>query len=307
MPNLTNDQLTEGKRKFGVSTLAHTHADITQEENVKKTTRILLQAITLTIAAATAALATPSTQIWIPSTDVQAYGTFHLGIDNYFRASGVGRATANPATPDANILDIGPVVGILPFEKVQAEVGFDYLVLGNDPNDDHPWSANFKVATPEDSICKFSPAFAVGMYNIGPSQSQGVAPGVVAGQNIAYGLAARTLPAFGGVPSLGRISAGYYDGSSRALRTNISVLNTLGTADHDGLLLSWDRTMTEISDKLWMAVDYQSGKNADGAVSFGASWNFAKNVSVIFGYDVWTDKAVAGNNTFTTQLDINFP
>ena len=279
---------------------------------MNRISKMILQATVLAITTAGTAMATPSTQIWIPSTDVQAYGTFHLGIDNYFRASGVGKAQSSngvttPSQPDANIMDIGPVVGILPFEKLQAEIGFDYLAIANDPNDDHPWSANFKIATPESSVCPFSPAIAVGMYNIGPSQSQGVAPGVVAGQNIAYGLAARTLPAFGGVPSLGRISAGYYDGSSRALRTNISVLNTLGTADHDGLLLSWDRTMTEISDKLWMAVDYQSGKNADGAVSFGASWNFAKNVSVIFGYDVWTDKAVAGNNTFTTQLDINFP
>ena len=53
--------------------------------------KVLIQAMTLTIAAATVAMATPSTQIWIPSTDVQGYGTFHLGIDNYFRASGVGK------------------------------------------------------------------------------------------------------------------------------------------------------------------------------------------------------------------------
>jgi hypothetical protein len=65
--------------------------------------------------------------------------------------------------------------------------------------------------------------------------------------------------------------------------------------------------MTEISDKLWMAVDYQGGNNALGAINFGVSWNFAKNVSVIFGYDIFKEKAVAGQNTFTTQLDINFP
>jgi len=28
---------------------------------------------------------------------------------------------------------------------------------------------------------------------------------------------------------------------------------------------------------------------------------------VIFGYDIWKEKALAGNNTFTTQVDINFP
>jgi hypothetical protein len=65
--------------------------------------------------------------------------------------------------------------------------------------------------------------------------------------------------------------------------------------------------MTEISDKLWLGVDYMSGNNVDGAVSFGVAWNFAKNVAVIFGYNVYKEKSLAGNNTFTTQLDINIP
>jgi hypothetical protein len=269
---------------------------------MKKITKILGLAMTLTMAATGIAMATPSTQIWIPSTDVQAFKTFHLGIDNYFRASGVPKSPpTTTATRDANIYDIGPVVGILPFEKLQMEVGFDYLVSANEPNDNHPWSANFKIGTPEDSIFKLSPAIAVGMYNIGLSQSKTTAPLVTSGQNIVYALAAKTLPAIGPVPSLGRISAGYYRGSKRAL------INTNGNKDNDGLLLSWDRTMNEISDKLWMAVDYQGGHNVDSALNVGFSWNFAKNVSVIFGYDIYKEKTLAGNNTFTTQLDINFP
>ena len=266
-----------------------------------KLTRILAAAGLVVAMACGSAMATPSTQIWIPSTDVQVYKTFRLGIDNYFRASGVGKASGDPAKRDANVLDIGPTVGILPFEKLQMEVGFDYLVIANDPNDNHPWSGNFKLATPEDSLFKMSPALAVGMYNIGPSQSKTTAPGVISGQNIVYALAAKTLPAIGSVPSLGRISAGYYRGSERAL------VNINGKKDNDGLLLSWDRTMSEISDKLWMAVDYQSGHNVDSALNVGLSWNFAKNVSVIFAYDIYREKTLAGNNTFTTQLDINFP
>jgi hypothetical protein len=162
-------------------------------------------------------------------------------------------------------------------------------------------SGHFKFGTPEDSVFKGSPALAAGMYNIGPQVSKSNAPGVTSGQNIAYFLAAKTLPAFGAVPSLGRISAGYYNGSRRAL-ANIS-----GNADNDGLLLSWDRTMSEISDKLWLGVDYMSGHNVDSSTNFGASWKFAKNVSVLFGYDIWKEKGLAGNNTFTTQLDIDFP
>jgi hypothetical protein len=272
-----------------------------QEDEMNKVAKILVMATTLTIAAAGVAMATPSTQIWIPSTDAQAYKTFHLGIDNYIRAS------KNPdGTRGANAYDIGPVVGFLPFEKLQGELGFDYYGNATDPNDNHPWSGNIKLATPEDSLFKFSPAIAVGGYNLGPVQGKGAdatkgAAAILSGQNIIYGLAAKTLPAFGAVPSLGRLSAGYYRGSEKAL---VDVNNN---AANDGILLSWDRTMTEISDKLWLAVDYQGGNNVDGALNFGFSWNFAKNVSVIFGYDVYNKKELAGRNTFTTQLDINFP
>ncbi len=77
--------------------------------------------------------------------------------------------------------------------------------------------------------------------------------------------------------------------------------------DDNGLMASWDRTMSEISDKLWVAVDYQGGKNAYGATSIGVSWAFAKNVSVILGYDIYNNKDRAGQNTATLQVDINFP
>ena len=94
---------------------------------MKNMVKIFSLAMMLVVAAAGAALATPSTQIWIPSTDIQAFKTVHLGIDNYFRAS--TNQQCSTTGRDANVLDIGPTVGILPFEKMQAEVGFDYLVI----------------------------------------------------------------------------------------------------------------------------------------------------------------------------------
>ena len=280
---------------------------------MKKSMKIITLAMTFVAAGAGAAMATYTSQIWIPSTDIQPFKVFHLDVDNYFRASAVSKETGIPGVRDPNILDVGVLAGILPFEKIQAEVGLDYYVLGQNPNDDHPLVGNFKVATPEDSLFKFSPAFAVGMYNIGPNNyegpsnvgtpafSLGRAAGITSGQNIVYGLVARTLPAFGPVPSLGRISAGGYHGSQRAL------VDPNGHSANEGVLLSWDRTITELTDKLWMAVDYQGGNNVDGAVSFGFGWNFSKNVQVIFGYDIWKEKQLAGNNTFTVQLDANYP
>ncbi len=251
---------------------------------MKKIIKVVTMAMTLTMAASGIALATPSTQIWIPSTDVQGYKTLHLGIDNYIRTTSQG------SWP--NTYDIGLTAGVLPFEKVQAEVGIDYIDAGtNTGTDQHPIFFNAKLGTPEDSLFKFSPALAVGIYNVG-TQTSG--PGMTK-QNMVYGLLARTLPV------VGRISAGGYHGSSSVL------VDENGKSANDGVLLSWDRTMAEISDKLWMAVDYQSGNSALGALNFGVSWNFSKNVSVIFGYDIYNNVKTGGKNTFNTQLDINFP
>ncbi len=253
---------------------------------MKKMTKIVTLAMTLTVAAATTALATPSTQIWIPSTDIQAYKTLHLGVDNYIRTS---KNADIPGVGVANTYDLGLTAGILPFEKVQAEIGVDYIDAGtNSGTDLNPVFFNGKIGTPEDSLFKYSPAVAFGVYNMGTKLSATT-------QNIAYGLVARTLPV------VGRISAGGYHGSSTVL-----VDENLKSAN-DGVLLSWDRTMTEISDKLWLAVDYQSGKSALGALNFGVSWAFSKNVSVIFGYDIYNNTKTGGKNTFNTQLDINFP
>ena len=243
---------------------------------MKKMMKIASLAMALTITASGVALATPSTQIWIPSTDIQAYKSLHLGIDNYIRTS--------KKLGNANYYDLGLTAGVLPFEKLQMEIGIDYLEGGQGSDaDKNPIYFNAKLGTPEDSLFKFSPALAVGGYAFGTK------PGVT-GQNVVYGLAAKTLPV------IGRISAGGFHGSETTL-----------TEGEEGVLLSWDRTMSEISDKLWMAVDYQSGNSGLGALSFGASWAFAKNVSVIFGYDIYNNEALGGKNTFTTQLDINFP
>ena len=57
---------------------------------MKKSMKIVSLAMTFVVTAAGAALATPSTQVWIPSTDIQAKGTWHLGIDNYFAPHDAG-------------------------------------------------------------------------------------------------------------------------------------------------------------------------------------------------------------------------
>jgi hypothetical protein len=231
--------------------------------------------------------ATPSTQIWIPSTDIQGFKTFHLGIDNYIRTENINGVRG------AGIYDLGPEAGFLPFNKLQGEFGIDYLSMGDANYDKHPFYFNLKVGTGEDSLFKFCPAIAIGAYDVGLQKN-------LTNYNLMYGLIAKTIP------FIGRISAGYYTGNKKIL------LDENGKKANSGLLLSWDRTVTEISDKLWVAVDYQGGQSFLGGTSFGFSWAFSKNVSVIFAYDIWNNKKVVYNtndfnvNSFTTQLDINF-
>lgn len=253
--------------------------------------------------------ATPSTQIWIPSTDIQPYKTFHLNIDSYVRtkkepSNNVGYFGIADGSALGPMYLIGPTVGVLPFEKIQAEVGFD-LMWGNANTpaglDKYPLYGHFKVGTPEDNTWK--PAVAVGMYNIGLKKgeaSNGVYTKTGTDADIYYGLVAKTLPV------IGRLSVGYYGLNKKASVAGVYDINGV-KGDDSGLLASWDRTMSEISDKLWFAVDHQGGKNAYGATSVAFSWAFAKNVSVIFGYDMYNNKARAGQNTFTVQVDINFP
>ena len=219
--------------------------------------------------------ATPSTIIWIPSVDFQAYKSFHLGIDNYsfdFKKSKVGSGTAFPT-------DLGLTVGILPDTVVEAELGFDYFTPQWSP-----FSLNGKIGLPEGALGSWSPAVAVGIFGIGFQKN-------VTDFNIIYGMVGKTLPV------VGRLEVGYYSGTK-----NLLVDPSTGKSDNSGVLLSWDRTIPEISDNLWLALDYQSGKSTMGAFSYGLAWSFSKNVSVIFARDVFNADLPSA---LTLQLDIN--
>ena len=270
-----------------------------------KLTQILATTCAVVALASSVAMATPSTQIWIPSTDVKSFKDIHIDVDNYTRFSGQKENGFNP-----NLYNIGVSAGVLPSENIKLEVGVDFLKSGYQDDaaykyDRAPIYFNAKLGTPEDAFDKKGlPAFAIGAYNLGTYDKPEVATSTR--QNIVYGLVAKTLPV------IGRLSAGGYYGSERAL----------GKGANSGVMASWDRSMPEISDKLWLAVDYMGGNNANGEISVGGSWAFNKNVSLIVGmvifnpfYNITTSDAGngSGGNTspggkpaLTTQLDIAF-
>lgn len=218
--------------------------------------------------------ATPSTQIWIPSTDVQGFLNPHFGWDVYLTNTGTGTVSNG-----------GITMGVLPFKKVGLEVGIDYRDLSGDHR--YPVYFNAKLGTPEDAFFKYMPAIAVGGFDFGTKDS-------FSNYNVTYGLIARTFPV------VGRLSVGGYTG----LGPDNLWTSSKGKVENSGVLASLDRTMTEISSKLWIGIDYMSGKNWYGGLSFGASWNWAPNVSTIIGYDIWNDKDLE-KPTVTFQVDIN--
>lgn len=254
-----------------------------------------LLAAALTLSMSSAAMATYSGQIWIPSTDAKGFKEVNISIDNYIRMS-------HSADSGPNYYDAGVTVGVSPLEKFKLEIGADYYTDnlnagGSTTASAHPMLFNFKGAIPEDAFFSGMPAVAAGMFGIGTFDRGAFATGGANTMtNIAYGLVAKTLPV------IGRLSAGGYHGSKK----NLGI-------DNAGVLASWDRTMSEISDKLWLSVDYMSGNNAFGALSVGGSWAFTPNVSLLVGanfynpfYDPQGGMLPGGKPTITTQLDINF-
>ncbi len=119
--------------------------------------RIFVSSVIVMVLVANCAFATPSTTFWTPMTlDIQPYGVFHLGMDNYF-------VVRNPSTSGALPTDFTiPTVGVLPFNKIQMEVGADYWA-----NTTHPWLLNAKFGSPEGSFFKNQPAFEIGIFNAG--------------------------------------------------------------------------------------------------------------------------------------------
>jgi hypothetical protein len=252
-----------------------------------KSLKLAAVAAAIVAMASSSAMATPSTQIWIPSTDAKDFKSYHIDIDNYARFS--SKDAAGP-----NYYNVGLSAGVLPLENLKLEVGVDFFKGGplnvdvnGAPADTHPFYFNAKLATPEGAFgIKELPAFAVGGFGISTADALS--------QNIVYGLVGKTLPV------VGRLSLGGYTSNK----------DLYGKKDNTGILASLDRNMPEISDKLWLAVDYMSGNNANGEVSVGGSWAFSKQISLIVGavfFNPFQEVKPGGKPTLTTQIDISLP
>jgi hypothetical protein len=245
------------------------------------------------------AYATPTTLIWTPSTDIQPYKKIHLNLDEYFPVAKRDHTGARVYVlqvygPTFSLLSDKPEENLLgkiwsPLGKVMAETGFDYKKGLGEVLDKWPWYFHFKFGVPEDAYFKNMPAFAIGAYDMGIKHNK-------TDNNVWYARAAKTVNV--GKFNLGRFSVGYFDGNGKLLR------DKNGLRDNEGPMFAWERTMTEISDRLWVCVDYQATQSTYGALNFGFSWKFTPNISVIVAYDKYNNPNF--RDTITLQTDIDF-
>ena len=250
-----------------------------------KRVKMMAAAAAMVVMASGSAFAGPTGQINIPSVDAKGLKEVTISINNNVRFS-------TDTDAGANLFDAGVVTGLLPYEKVKIEIGADYGTVGSTATK-QPFTFNAKLATAEDALFAGLPAFAVGGYNLGNTTTDPTSASNA--QNIIYGLAAKT---FG---KAGRFSVGGYTGDKTVL------LNASAEKDNTGFLASWDRTISEVSDKLWVGADYMSGNNGDGEFSLGGSWAFSKQITLLTGVTFYNEKATGGKAAFTTQLSINLP
>lgn len=230
----------------------------------------------------TSSFAWETTEYWTPCViDVHPYGVPELMIGNYFT---VDRKIENGggAFPE----DLGFEIGVLPFEKVQMEVGIDAM----EPSDD-PYMFNAKIGTPEDVLFKGAPGLAIGIFDVGtnPSTTAYDIVDVIIGKTIPY---------------IGRFHAGYYYGNHAVL------VNGNGQPANHGWMVSYDRTILTLNkqwlDSIVLAADYASGDNYIGGGGFGLYLNWTKNISLLTGPVWFNDYKINGPWKWTTQVYINF-
>ena len=256
--------------------------------------------------------ATPSTHIWAPSTDIQPYKKIHVTSDFYFPTTAKGTNADNYDQHNYVLQDYGLTFSLLsdkpeenllgklwkPLGKIMAETGFDYKKGLGSFYDSTPWYFHFKFGIPEGGYSRFTcpvgsmqstPAIAFGVYDMGTRSHR-------TNYNIWYGKVAKTVDI--GKVNLGRFSGGYFVGNGRLLRGRD------GLRDNAGPMFAWERTISEISDKLWLCVDYQGTQSGYGAMNYGFAWSFTKDVSAILAYDIYNNRNLT--DTITLQVDINF-
>jgi len=242
-----------------------------------------LAAVILAAALARTACATPSTTFWAPSTPfVQPLGVLHVTYDTYF-----GSKAAYP-------IDLGLTMGVLPGKRLQSEIGFDLLYpsIAGSSAIDLPLVLNAKVGAPEDTYFKGQPGWSAGIFGAGLKKGFN-------DQNVLGAMIGKTLPRFGAA-SIG----GYYALNKDLFRS------ASGKAERSGLMAGWLSPPIDVPriDKIVLAWDLQTGKNALGATGGGAYLYFTPAIDLLIGPVFFFEDELqpgASKSLWTAQLDVD--
>lgn len=244
--------------------------------------RLLAFAI-VTVAALSAARATPSTTFWAPSTPyVQPFGVLHLTFDTYF-----GTSALYP-------VDVGLTVGVLPWKGLQAEIGFDlfYPTVASDVPVDLPLVLHGKIGAPEDIYFTGQPAWSAGIFGVGFEED-------VNDQNVLYAMIGKTLP-YVGLPQIGI----YYALNADLFRS------AEGEEARVGLLAGWFSPAIDVPliDKIVLAWDIQTGANVLGATGGGIYFYLTPAIDLLTGPVFFFEKRLQPGMSswlWTLQLDVD--
>jgi hypothetical protein len=226
------------------------------------------------------ARATTSSVFWAPSTpSLQPFGVLHLTYDTY-----AGTAAAYP-------IDTGLEIGVLPYQSIGMEVGFDLLYPTFSAGEplEVPILLNARLGGPEGALFRGAPAWCVGIYSVGFEED-------VTDYNVVHAVLGRTFP-------VGTLSAGAYLGLNEDLFRSSD-----GDEASAGFLAGWTAPALDVPliDRIVFAWDLQTGENAFGATGGGAAFYFTPAVCVLMGPVFFFDEDLqpGGSGTmWSMQLD----
>lgn len=244
---------------------------------MKKASRALVVAALL--GTASHAAATPSTTWWTPATTyVQPYLVPHLTYDTYF-----GEGGSYP-------IDSGLTIGILPFEKLQAEVGFDLNYPGLTKNG---LLLNAKLGVPEGAFGDWFPGISGGIYGLGLKKD-------VSDYNLLHAEIGKTLGA------LGTVTVGGYLGNEKLL------LDETGAKANTGFLAAYLSPDVAVGlpglAKVNFFADLQTGKSAFGAWGLGIGLYFTPAIDLLAGPVFFLNEKVQPGQAkmmWSLQIDVD--
>lgn len=248
------------------------------------TKRFRAAVVTGALLASGVAGATPSTTFWTPATTyVQPFLVPHVTYDTYFR-----ERAAYP-------IDTGLTMGVLPFEKLQAEIGFDlfYPVGGSNPGVS-ALQLNAKLGVPEGAFGEWFPGISGGIMGVGVKKD-------VSDYNLLHAELSKTLGPIGTV-----VVGGYYGLNDRLF------VDENGSAHQAGFIGAYITPDLNVNlpglTKVNLFGDVQTGKSSFGAVAAGIGLYFTPAIDILTGpVFFFNDKVQPGQQSWmwSVQLDVD--